>query len=190
MRKFLTSIACVLAISASAQIAEVGKPEIVSSRVRTAAMKMTSVQGSISVSTNRSNLIINRNGVEKVVSPVDSYAGYIWASLSPDNSKIVFLAAGYGLVVTDLDGNVIATPGYYSAPSWFGNDHLVVENTTDDGHQFHSAQILLISLDGKQVQSLTEPESMTLNPYGDADNNTVWFKSIDGINYRQSVILK
>ena len=48
----------------------------------------------------------------------------------------------------------------------------------------------MITLDGKQLQSLTAPESMTLEPVGDIDNNRIYFTTIDGIEYEQSVTLK
>lgn len=189
MKKYLCAIACLFALSASAQIAEVGKPELVRGPHHSAAIQQ-SAKSSVDVRTEGSQLIISRNGVEKSYTPVESVSGYIWASVSPDNTKIVFFSGAKGLIVTDLEGNILSRPGKYEAPSWFGNNHLVVQNATDDGHQLHSSQILLITLDGKQTQRLTAPESMTMEPEGDAESCTVWFSTIDGLNYRQSVKLK
>lgn len=142
------------------------------------------------VRTEGQKLYITRNGVEKAHTPVECQAGYCWASLSPDGTKVVFLAAGKGLVVTDLEGKVLAMPGNYESPAWFGNDHLVVQNATDDGHQLASSQILLLTVDGKQKQELTKPESMTMSPTASAKGGFIVFSTIDGRLYRQNITLK
>ena len=41
---------------------------------------------------NRVHVIVD--GDERVFSPVDSWAGYLWASLSPDGRRVAFFAAG------------------------------------------------------------------------------------------------
>lgn len=142
------------------------------------------------VRTEGSELIITRNGVEKRYTPVECTAGYCWASMSPDGKKVVFLAAGKGLVVTDMEGRVIARPGNYESPAWFGNDHLVVQNATDDGHQLHSSQILLLSLDGSEKQELTKPESMTMTPTASIKAGKVVYSTITGRLYEMDVKLK
>ena len=193
MKKIFTIIACLCALSASAQIAEVSAPRPVTDRTAPARARAAQAapESAVKVRTGGSQLFITKNGVERAFTPVECYAGYVWATLSPDATKVAFVAAGKGLVICDTDGNVIARPGKrYEAPSWFGNNHLLVQNATDDGHQLSSSQILLITLDGKQLESLTAPESMTLEPVGDIDNNRIYFTTIDGIEYEQSVTLK
>lgn len=59
-----------------------------------------------SVRTAGDALYINVNGREKSFSPVEAVA-YLWASLSPDGSKVMFVAAGKGIYVTDLEGNIL-----------------------------------------------------------------------------------
>ena len=128
------------------------------------------------VRTEGSELIITRNGVEKRYTPVECTAGYCWASMSPDGKKVVFLAAGKGLVVTDMEGRVIARPGNYESPAWF--------------HQLHSSQILLLSLDGSEKQELTKPESMTMTPTASIKANKVVYSTITGRLYEMDVKLK
>ena len=85
---------------------------------------------------------------------------------------------------------MIARPGNYESPAWFGNDHLVVQNATDDGHQLHSSQILLLSLDGSEKQELTKPESMTMTPTASIKANKVVYSTITGRLYEMDVKLK
>lgn len=134
-------------------------------------------------------LYITVNGVEKSYHPVDAYAGYLWESVSPDGTKVMFVAAGKGIFITDLQGNVIACPGKYEAPVWFGNDHIIVQNTTDDGHQFTSSQILLLNLDGSQSQAITRPESMSFSPAASIENGRVVYSTVDGRLYEVNVTL-
>lgn len=131
-----------------------------------------------SVYTKGSQLIITRDGVTTAHSPVESYAGYLWASLSPNGDKVAFVAAESGVIVTDLNGNVLASLGHYEMPAWLDNDYLVVQNATDDGHQFTSSQILLLKADGTFSHALTVPSSMTMQPTAAA--GTVVYSTIDG----------
>ena len=63
-------------------------------------------------------------------------------------------------------------------------------NAKDDGHQYMSSQIVLLSADGKQVQDLTKPESMSMNPAAAISANRVVYNTIDGRLYEMTVTLK
>lgn len=141
------------------------------------------------VRTEGDKLFIKTGGKEKAYTPVECQAGYCWASLSPDGTKVVFLAAGKGLVVCDLNGNVLSRPGNYEAPVWFGNDYLVVQNATDDCHQICSSQILLLKADGSAMQELTKPESMTMTPAASFSAGRIVYSTIDGRMYQMFVKL-
>ncbi|MDE6397211.1 MAG: hypothetical protein K2K84_08060 [Muribaculaceae bacterium] len=130
-----------------------------------------------------STIVING----KTYSPVPSHAGYTWESVSPDGTKVMFFAAGVGIIITDLNGNIIARPGNYEAPVWFGNDYIVAQNATDDGHQYHSSQIVLLNLDGSKIQALTKPESMTFSPAASAEAGKVVYSTIDGRLYQMNL---
>lgn len=143
----------------------------------------------INVRTEGTTLFITKNGVEKGFHPVDCHAGYLWESLSPDGTKVMFVAAGKGVFITDLEGNIVANPGKYEAPVWFGNDHILVQNTTDDGHQYSSSQILLLNLNGTESQAITRPESMTFSPTASFDSGRVVYTTVDGRLYQVNVKL-
>lgn len=141
------------------------------------------------VRTEGSTLYVTVKGKEKSFSPVDCYAGYLWESLSPDGQKIMFVAAGKGVFITDLNGQILANPGKYEAPVWFGNDHIIVQKTTDDGHQFSSSQILLLNLDGTESQAITRPESMTFSPTASFEAGKLVYTTIDGRLYQVNITL-
>ncbi|MBO7381883.1 MAG: PD40 domain-containing protein [Muribaculaceae bacterium] len=143
----------------------------------------------IAVRVEDSRLIITRNGVDHEYSPVEAYAGYLWPTLSPDRTKVAFVAAGKGVYVTDLEGNILAhlDNRRYEAPSWYGNDFIITQLTTDDGHQLHSSQLVINRADGSASQALTAPESMTMSPAADIDNNRIIYATVDGLLYEMKI---
>lgn len=141
------------------------------------------------VRTEGSTLYITVNGKETAYKPAGETAGYIWASLSPDGTKVMFFAAGKGIFVTDLKGKVIAQPGKFEAPVWFGNDLILAMNATDDCHQITSSQIVIMTVDGSVRQSLTRPESMSMFPTASFAASKIVYSTIDGRMYELPVEL-
>lgn len=135
--------------------------------------------------TEGSRVHVMVGGEERVFSPVDSWAGYLWASLSPDGKRVAFFAAGKGIVVIDLRGQMLAMLGNYEMPRWYNNDYLVAQNAKDDGHQFTSSQILLLKADGTFKTELTKPESMTMQPT--CGGSKIVFTTIDGLLYQMEI---
>jgi len=158
------------------------------------ARTRASLQGNSKVTASVEGSVLNIcvDGVTRSFTPVESFAGYCWPSVSPDGKKVMFVAAGKGIVVTDLQGNIISRPGTsrMEAPVWFGNNHIVAMNATDDGHQISSSQIVLITLDGSQTQALTRPESMSMFPSACGTASKVVYNTIDGRLYQLIVKLK
>ncbi len=151
---------------------------------------MTAKNNTLSVRTEGSKLYITRNGIEQAFSPVESYAGYLWASLSPDKTKVLFFAAGKGAYVVDLKGNIIAKLGNYESPVWFGNDCVVAMNAKHNGYQHISSQIVMMKVDGSAFQELTMPESMAMNPTASFDAGKIVYNTIDGRLYQMNITLK
>lgn len=138
----------------------------------------TSPKRGVSVYTTGSQLVVNINGKESRYTPVESYAGYLWSSVSPAGDKIAFFAAGRGIVVTNLQGKVLAELGNYEMPCWYNNDYIVAQNATDDGYQYTSSQILLLKADGTFNYELTPKTSMTMQPT--AGGGKIAYTTIDG----------
>lgn len=133
----------------------------------------------VSVYTTGSQLIVNVGGTESRYTPVESYAGYLWSSVSPAGDKIVFFAAGKGIIVTTLQGKVLAELGDYEMPCWLNNDYIVAQNASDDGYQYTSSQILLLKADGTYRHELTPKTSMTMQPT--TGGGKIAYTTIDGM---------
>lgn len=150
----------------------------------------STVKNATTVRTKGSVLYIGQNGIEKAYTPVESHAGYCWESLSPDGTKVMFFAAGKGIYITDLNGNIISNLGNYEAPVWYGNDCVVAMNAKHNGYQHISSQIIIIRADGSQMQALTKPESMTMNPTASIEAGKIVYNTIDGRLYQMNINLK
>lgn len=150
----------------------------------------TVVKDATAVRVEGSKLFIMRNGVEKSFSPIENSAGYLWESLSPDGTKVMFFAAGKGIIITDLDGNIVSELGNYETPVWYGNNHVVAMNAKHNGYQNISSQILILTVDGSQKQELTKPESMTMNPTTSFEAGKIVYNTIDGRLYQMNINLK
>ena len=124
-------------------------------------------------------------GEDRVFSPVDSWAGYLWASVSPDGKRVAFFAAGKGIVIIDLRGQMLAMLGNYEMPCWYNNDYLVAQNTKDDGHQFTASQIVLLKSDGTYKAELTKPSSMAMQPT--CGGGRIVYSTIDGLLYEMQI---
>ena len=144
-------------------------------------------EADIAVFVDGSSVVIDRSGNRISYSPAESQAGYLWASLSPDNTKVLFFAAGKGVFIMNLDGKILSQLGNYEMPCWFGNDYVVAQNATDDGHQFTSSQIMLLKADGSFKQALTSPESMTMQPTAAIAANRIVYTTIDGNLYLMEI---
>ena len=119
------------------------------------------------------NLDLNlyRNGKKIVLKPHGD-ANYIWASLSPDQTMILFNTK-YGTAVCDLDGNEIINVGNVNAPVWFGNEYIVGMNDLHDGYHFTSSNIVIASVDGAERQELTDAMEMGYYPDVDAQSGRI-----------------
>lgn len=142
----------------------------------------------VAVTTEGSEVVLNVNGQERRFSPVESHAGYLWASLSPDGMRVAFFAAGTGVIVMDLEGKVLAQLGNYEMPCWYDDDYIVAQHATDDGHQFTSSQIILLKVDGSFAYELTRPTSMTMQPT--AGGGKIVYTTIDGQLHQMRIQIK
>ena len=171
----------------------VGRPVVTDNAVSAVVGKKKIAAGKrlmTGVRTEGTRLYITVNGVENAYTPVAKSAGYIWASMSPDGSRVMFFAAGHGIVITDLGGNIVAEPGNYEAPVWYDNNTVIAMKATDDGHPLKSSQIVMLRADGSEIQELTRPESMSMNPTASAAAGKIVYNTIDGRLYQMNIKLR
>lgn len=99
---------------------------------------------------------ISVNGVKREINPVGYGYRYVWPSLSPSASKLVFSEVYSGLFVSNIDGTqakFLASRGDY--PCWVGDKFIVALSTKDDGYVITSAKIIAIEVATGKVTTLT-----------------------------------
>jgi len=135
-------------------------------------------------------IVVERNGQKTVLTPNGDNQRYIWVSLSPDKSKIVYTVSSLSQTfIADLDGNVLANLGRLSAPAWLGNDFVIGMNDVDDGRVVTQSNIVGVSADGQFRQNLTQAgELIAMFPSASPDGSMIAFNTLDGKLYLMEVI--
>ena len=127
------------------------------------------------------NLDLNlyRNG-EKIVLKPHGETNYIWSSLSPDQTMILFNTK-YGTGICDLNGKELINLGQdFDAPVWYGNDYVVGMDDNHDGYRNTESSIMIASVDGSVVQRLTNPEGFGMYPNVDAQSGRIVYNTENG----------
>ena len=149
-------------------------------KAENASYLTTTVDDNAVLRVDNENLDLNlyRNG-EKVVLKPHGDANYIWASLSPDQTMILFNTK-FGTAVCDLNGKEIINVGNVNAPVWYGNDYIVGMNDQHDGYYFTSSNIVIASVDGLERQELTDAKEMGYYPDVDAQSGRIVYHTENG----------
>ena len=116
------------------------------------------------LSINRGQLMITLNGKTRKLSPNGDQYSYMWASLSPDGTKVLYYQAAHGTYVCNLDGTGVRKVGKMRAPVWYDNNTIVGMMDLDDGEFIYASTIVAATLDGV-TQTLTGDETIAMYPH-------------------------
>lgn len=101
----------------------------------------------------------------KVISPNGTEgASYLWASISPNGTKVCYYFVSGGCFVANIDGSNPVYVGNIRAARWLDDLTVVGMQDIDDGHAVTSSKLIAASTDGKISQELTAGESMAMFP--------------------------
>ncbi|MFO7573966.1 MAG: hypothetical protein R6W67_02260 [Bacteroidales bacterium] len=124
--------------------------------------------------------VIHQNGTSRVIIP-NGPGNYIWASLSPDRTKIVYNFNGRGTWVCDLQGQIIAEAGRVNAPRWLDNETIVGMDDRDDGYRVTTSDIIAFFPEtGKKVNLTAGSERIEMYPVPFPDGRRIVFQSNGG----------
>lgn len=117
------------------------------------------------VSIDRGLMYVHRGAVRTQVCPLGTEGmSYLWPSVSPDGTRLLFFAVGFGTYTCRLDGTDMHSLGYLWAPVWYDDDRVVGMVTTDDGHVTISGYIKAVTADGSACQRLTDASQIAVLP--------------------------
>ena len=124
------------------------------------------------LSINKGQLMITVNGKTRNLSPNGTGFSYLWPSLSPDGTKVLYYQAAHGAYVCDLDGGNVRKVGRMRAPVWYDDNTVVGMMDLDDGEFIYASTIVAATLDGT-TQTLTGDETIAMYPHA-ADGKIVF----------------
>ena len=116
------------------------------------------------LSINKGQLMITVNGKTKKLSPNGDQFSYMWASLSPDGTKVLYYQAAHGTYVCNLDGSNARKVGKKRAPVWYDDNTIVGMMDLDDGEFIYASTIVAATLDGT-TQTLTGDDTIAMYPH-------------------------
>lgn len=115
------------------------------------------------LSINKGQLMITINGKTRNLSPNGTQFSYLWPSLSPDGTKVLYYVAAHGAYVCNLDGSNVQKVGKMRAPVWYDDNTVVGMMDQDDGEFIYASTIVAATLDGK-TQVLTDDSTIAMYP--------------------------
>ena len=116
------------------------------------------------LSIDKGQLMITVNGKTRQLSPNGTQFSYMWASLSPDGTKVLYYQAAHGAYVCNLDGSNVRKVGQMRAPVWYDDNTVVGIMDQDDGEFIYASTIVAATLDGK-TQVLTGDDVIAMYPH-------------------------
>lgn len=132
-----------------------------------------------------SDLVLYQNGERKVVNPKGD-GNYLWASVSPDGSKLLFTFAGQGSFVTDLRGEILGELSAAHYPQWSSNgEWILYMKDYDDGEKVIESDLFVSTIDGKKEFKITETKDIhEMYPVWSKSKSDVYCNSTEGIIYK------
>lgn len=136
-------------------------------------------QGAIVASINYGHLdITTPDGRTKTIDP-QGRGSYLWPSVSPDGSKVVYYLAGRGCFVAGIDGSNPVALGELRAARWIDNNTIVGMNDRDNGEVVTESKLVASNLSGIR-QVLTESAVKAMYPSVSADGRHIAFSTPEG----------
>ena len=134
------------------------------------------------LSINNRQLMISRNGKTRNLSPNGKDKSYLWPSLSPDGTKILYYVGAEGAFVCNLDGSNVKPLGMMRAPQWWDDATVVGMYDQDDGEFVYASRIVATNLKGDK-QTLTPDSLIAMYPKVSAQAGKIAFSTPDGKAY-------
>lgn len=133
------------------------------------------------------HLMITRGGKTRTFDPSGKQLSYLWPSLSPDGSKVLYYVAGMGTCVCNIDGTGARLVGKFRAPVWYDNNTVLGMNDQDDGEFIYASTIVAASLDGA-TQTLTDGNIVAMYPKASAQSGKIAFSTPAGEAYIINIV--
>ena len=143
-------------------------------KIATKSLNNTVAVAAPVASIDHGRLMLTVNGKTTNISPQGSEGqSYLWPSVSPDGTRVLYYLSGKGAYICNLDGSNPIYLGQIRAAKWYDNETVVGMYDTDDGYVITTSQIVAVKADGKIGQNLTEESSMAMYPTVSSDGSKI-----------------
>jgi len=147
-------------------------------------------QNNIKVQLEELTPVLSRNGEKKILKP-GGEGSYIWVSLSPDKTRILYYLVGEGTGICDLEGNRQASTKNLHAPKWLNNEIIVGMDDRDDGHRILSSEIVAwVYSDDRKIPLTSTGNRNEMNPHPFPDGKKIAFSTTEGEIFLLSINVK
>lgn len=104
--------------------------------------------------------------------------------LSPNGKMVAFCDMADKINVCNIDGSNHRIVGSGFHPSWANNKQIVVQQTTDNGHEYETGELVLLNLNGAEVKLTSSRSRIEMNPCVSPDGSKLVFTdALDGQVY-------
>ena len=147
--------------------------------------KMATTDAKATVTISDRLMVLHQNGTDKTLAPNGTDKSYIWASISPDGTRLCYYVCGEGCFVSNIDGT---NPQFIAhacrAAKWYNDNTLVGMADEDNGEFITASAIVAYTLDGRR-QVLTGNTMIAMYP--SVAKNLIVFGTEDGSTYMLNV---
>lgn len=147
--------------------------------------KMATTDAKATVTISDRLMVLHQNGTDKTLAPNGTDKSYIWASISPDGTRLCYYVCGEGCFVSNIDGT---NPQFIAhacrAAKWYNDNTLVGMADEDNGEFITASAIVAYTLDGRK-QVLTDNTMIAMYP--SVAKNLIVFGTEDGSTYMLNV---
>ncbi len=144
-----------------------------------------------SIKTNGKQIEIDLNSEENITLSPSGDCYYLWASLSPDKTRILYTATSKGTFISDLQGNILHSLNNLNDPSWINDEWIVGMNDDDDGEKILTSEIVAIHLSSNKKSILTDKDQViAMYPKFSNSADRLVFSTPDGNIYTARIRLR
>ncbi len=151
-------------------------------KITTKALSTAASATSAPVATiNYGALNVTVNGVTRNISPQGTEGqSYLWPSVSPDGTKVLYYHVGTGAWVCNIDGTNAVKVANIRAAQWYNNEVVVGMQDSDNGEVVTASKLVAAKIDGSVRQDLTQVSSMAMYPSVAGNGSRIAFSTPAG----------
>ncbi|MBQ9585783.1 MAG: hypothetical protein IJR20_07275 [Muribaculaceae bacterium] len=131
-------------------------------------------------------LMLTINGETQYFTPNGDQFNYIWPSISPNGTRVLYYVSELGCFTCNIDGSDMVKLGELRAPQWLDDTTVVGMRDLDDGITITSSSIVAKNIDGTE-QILTGDDVTAIFPQVASKAGKIAFSTLQGdiyiINY-------